>query len=165
MMKIQTKKRIKIALLLCFGLCLSNTYADGTIEVTSQAFKRQLVETEDGNKSYQLVVPEIAIPGDEILYVNTIKNTGDAIANNIQIDNPIPNNSAYVGGSAFGSGTTILFSVDDGKTFATPDKLMIIRGGEKVVADPDEYTNIRWVFAPDLLPGKESKVTFKAVIK
>ena len=140
-------------------------HAQGTIEVKSEAFKQVLVETEDGKQVYKMVKPDIAIPGDEILYVNTIKNIGNESASNIKIDNPIPNNSAYVDGTAFGSGTDILFSVDKGKTFNTPDKLTIIRGGEKVIADPDEYTNIRWIFKPELAPGKQSKVTFKAVIK
>lgn len=155
----------KYLLLITLLLSLSNVYAQNSIEVKSEAFKRVEVTNPDGKTEYKMLKPEIAIPGDEIFYVNTIKNNGNESASNIKIDNPVPTNSVYVDGSAFGSGTDILFSVDKGKTFNTPNNLYLIRGGEKVLADPDEYTHIRWIFKPELPPGKQSKVTFKAVIK
>lgn len=157
------KKIVPLIILLLASI--ANANAQSAIEVKSEAFKSVVVKTADGKTETKMVKPTIAIPGDEILYVNTMKNKGAVSASNIKIDNPVPTNSAYVEGSAFGSGTDIYFSADKGKTFHKPESLYIIRGGEKVIADSDEYTHIRWIFKPELGAGKQSKVTFKAVIK
>jgi hypothetical protein len=72
----------------------------------------------------------------------------------------------YQGGSARGANTTITYSVDGGKQYATPDKLTVKTPDGKVrPALASDYTHIRWTYKGDLGVGKSGEVSFRAVIK
>ena len=139
---------------------------DGMIRFTTQGFKEVEITNAKGEKEYKLVEPATVLPEDEILYIITFANTGDQPASNIIITNPIPNDSLYKQGSAFGAGTIIDFSVDGGKTYDKPENLTIKNAeGVEVVADVDQYTHIRWLYTEPLQPGQEGTVTFRTIIK
>ena len=78
------------------------------------------------------------IPGDEVRYTITFENDGPnrSDAGTVVITNPVPENTQYIADSAFGSGTTIQFSVDGGKTFHPANELTVVRDGAKVPATP-----------------------------
>lgn len=108
-------------------------------------------------------------PGSMIFYTVNFKNDGDEKATNAVIDNPIPKNTQYVAGSAYGEGAEITFSIDNGKTYNKPSMLyyeMTDKQGQKVkkVASPDTYTNIRWVI-PVIEKGQKGSVGFKAIVQ
>ncbi len=138
----------------------------GSIKLKSQAFKEVEVVNDKGEKEYKLIEPTTALPKEEILYVTTFTNVGDTPATNIVITNPISPNLLYKEGSAFGSGTSVTFSIDGGKQYAEPTALTIKNAdGTSRPAVPTDYTHIRWVFTNELAPAAESTVNFRAVIK
>ena len=107
-----------------------------------------------------------AAPGDEVIYTTTFTNQGAKPAGNVAITNPVPANTTYVGGSAFGDNTQITYSVDGGKTYAAPDKLNIKTAeGRERPALPSEYTHIRWVYKGELAPAKTGTSGFRVVVK
>lgn len=148
------------------GFSVSAQAADGTIKVKSIAQIEIEVVGKDGKKTLKRAPVEKAVPGTEVIYTNTFENlTGKAVGN-IVINNPVPNDTEYKGGSAFGENCEILFSVDGGKRFAAAENLKIkdADGKERTVL-PREYTSIRWAYKGQLAAGKSGEVGFRAVVK
>ena len=122
---------------------------------------KNVAETEVEVKNPQGVVEkkrvplDKATPGTEVVYTTTFTNQGSKPAGNIAITNPVPANTTYVGGSAFGENTDITFSIDGGKTYATGDKLRVkTPEGRERAALPADYTHIRWAYRGDLASAK-----------
>lgn len=154
-------------LLALLGSFLSTALAaDGAIKLTSIAQIEAEVTGKDGKKTHQRTPVIKAVPGTEVIYTTIFENTLNKAAENISINNPIPNDSEYVGGSAFGKDCEILFSVDGGKTFGHAENLKIRSAdGKERTALPKEYTHIRWNYKTKLAPGKSGEVSFRAAIK
>ena len=78
------------------------------------------------------------------------------------LNNPIPEHTQYIAKSAkCKDGCEILFSVDGGKKFAKPAKLMIKAGNVERLALAKEYTNVRWVLTSSLNAKSSTEVSFK----
>ena len=155
-------KTLKIAtLLVCVGW-IAPALAD--VKLTTTVQKMERVASPDGTVGTRLVPADHVIPGDDVRYTITFVNEGKAAADagSVVITNPVPENTQYIADSAFGSGTSIQFSVDGGKTFHAANELTVVRDGVKVPAQPADYTTIRWVFAPALAPAAQSYVSFNA---
>lgn len=135
------------------------------VELTSKAEKELTTVTGDGKKEVKYTSVSKTVPGDVVRFTNHYINKGNAPADNVAITNPVPEHMTYVEGSAFGEGAAITFSVDKGKTFDVPAKLVKTEKGRKRPARPDEYTHIRWSFKEKLPAGKEGDAGFKARIK
>jgi uncharacterized repeat protein (TIGR01451 family) len=120
-----------------------------------------------GADETKLVAADRAVPGDELVYTITFTNNGAKAvdAGSVVITNPIPAELDYLPGTAFGSGTSVTFSTDGGKTFAEPSRLTAVVDGATVTAPVTAYTTIRWTFAPALAPGASSSVSFHARLK
>lgn len=153
------------------AMCLSSlllgaqVYAEVTL--TSAVKKVETYVDDDGSAARRMVNADSVIPGDELRYTITFSNKGDQVADagSVVITNPIPPETAYVEGTAFGAGTDIVFSADGGQTFATPEALLVVRDGVEIPADAKDYTTIRWVFNPELRPGETGDVSFNVRLK
>jgi len=140
--------------------------ADSAISLKSIAQVEIEVVGKDGKKTLQRTPVRKAVPASEVIYTTTFQNIIDKAVGNIVIDNPIPNDSEYKAGSAFGKDCEILFSVDGGKSFAATEHLKV-KGvdGKERMALPREYTHIRWTYKGQLMAGKSGEVGFRTVIK
>lgn len=137
----------------------------GTIKVQSLAEQEIEVKLPNGKTEKKRQPVAKAVPGSEVIYTTRFTNQGKQPAGNIAITNPVPENTAYVGGSAFGANTAITYSLD-GKTYATPDKLTVTTPeGTPRPALPAEYSHIRWTYQGDLPVGKTGEVGFRVQIK
>jgi uncharacterized repeat protein (TIGR01451 family) len=155
-------RTLKLATMLACVGWVAPALADVKLNTTVQKVER--VAAPDGSVGSRLVPAERVIPGDDVHYTITFVNdsTAAADAGSVVITNPIPENTQYIADSAFGSGTTIRFSVDGGKTFHPANELSVVRDGVKVPATSADYTTIRWVFGPALAPAAQSYVSFNA---
>ena len=144
-----------------FGLAAS---AAAQVTLTNSVQKVEKYVDDTGAVQRRLVTAERVIPGDELRYTIVFTNEGEAMvdAGSIVITNPIPDNTEYLDGTAFGSGTDIVFSADAGSSFASPDE--VTDETDSLVGSKD-YTTIRWVFQPALEPGQESHVSFNVRLK
>ncbi len=154
-------------LIALFGSFASVVHAaDASIKVTSIAQTEVEVADKSGKRSVKRTPVEKAVPGSEVIFTTTFENTIDKAASNIVINNPIPTDTEYKAGSAFGKDCEILFSTDGGKTFGHADELKVKdKEGKERNALPKEYTHIRWTYKAPLSPGKSSEVGFRAIIK
>ena len=158
-------RTLKIALAAaCIGW-IAPALADVALTTTVQ--KLEKVTAPDGTVSTRLAPAEKIVPGDEVRYTITFVNDGKQAvdAGTVVVTNPVPENTQYLPDSAFGSGTSIRFSVDGGKSFGSANELTVVRDGIKVPATSADYTTIRWVFGPALAPGEKSYVSFNARLK
>jgi uncharacterized repeat protein (TIGR01451 family) len=121
---------------------------------------------EAGEPQRRLVDADSVVPGDELRYTITFANDGgeSVDAGSVVITNPIPEETEYLNGTAFGSGTDIVFSVD-GEIFAAPEVLRVTRDGIEIPASAKDYESIRWVFRPALEPGETGNVSFSVRLK
>lgn len=148
-----------------FGSLSLSAYADGAISVQSIAQIEVQVTGKDGKKTLQRQPVEKAIPGTEIIFTNKFENVSAKAASDIVINNPVPDNTTYKAGSAFGQDCATLFSVDGGKTFGVAESLKVkAEDGTEHTALPKEYTHIRWTYKKQLPAGKSSEVGFRATI-
>ena len=157
--------RLPPILLLLLGCCAGPVLAQSNIGLRVVKQQELRVRTEGGGSDYRLVPASAVNAGDEVLYTIFFKNNGDLPATDIVIDNPIPSGTRLKGGSVFGAGTDVLYSIDQGRAFAHSAELGVIENGQPRQAKPEEYTHIRWVFRQTLLPGHEGMVGFRAVIR
>jgi len=140
--------------------------ADGDIVVQSIAETEVVVTNKAGRKEKKRQPVALAVPGSQVIYTTRFTNKGAKPAGNVIINNPIPENTVFVIGSAFGSSTEITYSVDHGKSYDLPNKLKVkIPGGTERPAEPRDYTHIRWRYLGELAPGKRGDVGFRVVIK
>jgi uncharacterized repeat protein (TIGR01451 family) len=164
--------RIVNLLLTIILLTLSGGYAsvalaaEGAIKVSSIAQLEVEAIDKHGKKTLKRTPVEKAVPGTEVIFTTVFKNTVDKPASDIVINNPVPNDTEYKAGSAFGKDCDILFSADGGNTYAYAEELMVKgKDGKRRVALPREYTHIRWYHKVPLAAGKSAEVGFRAVIK
>ncbi|MBV1906047.1 MAG: DUF11 domain-containing protein [Pseudomonadales bacterium] len=139
--------------------------ADVSLNTTVQKVESYLAE--DGLRKTRLVPALEIIPGDELKYIVEYTNIGNTAVDkgSVVITDPIPADTIYLSGTAFGSGTEISFSADGGKAFSSERNLQVERNGEVVIARPADYTTIRWEFGPVLEPGQKGYVSFNVVLK
>ena len=120
-----------------------------------------------GRVETRLVTADEVVPGDELHYTIVFENSGQAPVDpdSIVITNPVPEQTEYIDGTASGTGTDVVFSVDQGGQFAQADVLTMSAGDENVPASARDYTTIRWMFSPSLEPGEKSEVSFNVRLK
>ncbi|MFZ5563585.1 MAG: hypothetical protein ACOZBW_05985 [Thermodesulfobacteriota bacterium] len=138
----------------------------GSIELTSIA---EVEAKEFNSEGRQVTVRKPAgkvVPGNEVIYTTTYVNIGKAPAENVAITNPVPEHMIYKDNSAAGENTTIVFSIDGGKTYKSPDALVVtLADGTKRPAAASDYTHIRWTLNKSLSPGGKGFVTYRAILK
>ncbi len=140
--------------------------AEGAVQLQTSAQIEQIVLNEKGEKESRLVPVTTVVPGDEVIYTITFTNRADAEAETVVITDPVPEQMRYVEGSAFGGGTDILFSVDGGKSFGTPEELTVASAdGSRRNARAEDYTHIRWKMRNPLQPGKQGHARFRAQLR
>lgn len=150
-------------LLLAPALALA---AKDEIKFTSFAEVEVIKVNAKGEKVKSRQPATLLQPGEFAIYTNTFTNTGKKPAENVVINNPIPDNTVYVDGSATETGFNVVFSADKGQSFGKPAELMVADGkGGKRPADPKEYTNIRWTMQAPLKPGATGVVEFRVRVK
>jgi uncharacterized repeat protein (TIGR01451 family) len=140
--------------------------AGDAVKVTSVAQVETEIVGKDGQKMLKRGPVQKAVPGTEVIYTTTFENLIKKPVGNIVINNPVPNDSEYKAGSAFGRDCDIQFSADGGKTFGHAEELKVKDAdGKSRPALAKEYTNIRWIYKKQLAPGKSGEVGFRAAIK
>jgi uncharacterized repeat protein (TIGR01451 family) len=138
------------------------------IQLTSVAEVEVTEKNAQGEKVVKRKEAALAkvVPGDQVIFTTRYVNTGKQPADNVTVMNPVPDHMTYVDKSAEGKGARIEFSVDGGKTYGSPNKLMVTDGqGRLRSAMARDYTHIRWVLTAPLAPGGTGSVSFRTQLK
>lgn len=136
------------------------------LQLKTDAFREVEVTGKGGKKEKQLQALTRALPGQEVIYVITYRNTGTKPAEKVVVNNPVPKGLAYQSGSAQGNGTLAEVSVDGGKQYGQLEALRITGAdGKPRAAKAEDVTHVRWTVAAAVKPGSEGKVTYRALLK
>jgi uncharacterized repeat protein (TIGR01451 family) len=141
--------------------------ADPQLSINMTA-EKEITVIEDGREVTRRV-PTLEIEsGATLFFTLKIANSGDEPATNVVVDNPIPDDTRYVEGSAGGANTIVTFSIDSGESYASADELkyeFTKFNGEKEMrkARPDMYTDIRWI-VEDIPPGEGGDLFFQVKV-
>jgi uncharacterized repeat protein (TIGR01451 family) len=158
------KTLIKLSTILT--LAMFSSLAMAQIEVKTVAEIEVTEINQQGKKTVKRKPATTVVPGTDVIYTITAKNTGNEPADNIVVTNPVPAKTVYVDGSAFGAGTNITFSVDGGKSYAQPAKLTVKdKAGKARAATAEDYTHVRWTLQFNLQPGQEAPVWYRVRVK
>ena len=151
-------------LLTASGIALADEASP--VSITTEAMVEKLILNAAGQKEVQRVPATEVLPGVTVVFVNTVTNTSDSPAENIIVGNPIPENMLYQEGSASAENAALTFSVDGGKSYDIPGKLMVIgEDGQPRRAVAADYTHIRWQLLTPLAPQGNQQVEFQAKVK
>lgn len=156
------KTLLKMTLIAATFFTMTAIAQEGHLNVRTVVQKEEVTVTDAGETERTLVPADTVVPGDDVVYTITFTNVSDESADNIVITNPISENLTYVQGSAFGPGTVIEFSVDNGQSFAEPSALMVGTNGEQRPADVGDFTHVRWTMQNELQAGAQGMARFKA---
>lgn len=130
--------------------------------------EKEVVVEEDGKKVTKRAPATEAAPGETVIFTIVYENSGDEDATNVVVDNPIPEGTVYINGSATETGE-LTFSIDGGKSYKRPSLLTYEIANpdgskEKRTASPEEYTHIRWQI-PAIPPGVKGDVGFRVRVQ
>ncbi len=144
------------------------TYAQADIKLVITAEKVVTVK-EDDREVKKRVPAQTVEPGEVIIYIIRYANRGDQPATNVDVKNPVPDNTVYLSGSARGEGANITFSADGGKTFEKASSVTYeVRdsSGKAVTrkAGPENYTHVRWVITR-VGAGQSGELEYRVRVK
>ncbi len=159
-MKMPAKMSIALLLVVSSGPVMAQVELSTTAEI-------EIVEVQaDGREVVRLESASRVIPGTEVIYTITAKNTGAQPADSVVVTNPVPLQTRYVEGSATGANTDITFSVDGGQSWGVAQSLTVIdANGEERAATADDYTHVRWTLQSGLAPDQQVPVWYRAQVK
>jgi uncharacterized repeat protein (TIGR01451 family) len=129
----------------------------------------EIKETVDGTEVIKRVPATEAETGQTIHYTLTYSNSGDQVATDVKLNDPIPKETLYISGSAFGEGARITFSADEGQTYQEETRVTYkIKNTDGSVTEktafPDQYTHIRWTIE-SIPAGVSGTVGFEAMVR
>lgn len=157
-------KSMKITLVLSLLLVPFLAFAAPQVSIDLKAEVEK--EVKEGEKMVKKRVDATEVlPGSEVFYTLTYKNSGDEAAKDVEVKNRVPENTIYVLDSAYGEGADIQFSVDKGVTYKKPSLLVYEVKGEKgkiekKMISPEKYTDVLWVIK-EIPAGKSGSVGFR----
>jgi uncharacterized repeat protein (TIGR01451 family) len=124
---------------------------------------------ERDNQAVQLEKAGLLNPGEILHWTITSQNAGTAPAHHYKTIGEIPPGTAYIAGSArAGSGVSILYSIDGGKTYdAKPliDQKQLDGSVRKVPAPASLYTQVSYEWEAPLSEGKQVSAYYKVRVK
>jgi len=153
--------KFKTAIAFVFVLLLAGiSYAAAPVTGEIQAF----LVTVDKNGKEKITKTSQVQPGQVMEFELVFTNNGETNVSGVQVVDPIPENTLFIGES-HNSDVTANFevSIDGGQSFESEPVIRIetqLDGSQKeVVIPPEQYTHVRWL-AQDALPSKGGKHRF-----
>lgn|SRR5690554_1650484 len=159
---------LSLALLLALTGLVTAQSTDNPITFSSEIYVVSEVTADDGSKEERFSAATSAIPGQVVEFRIIATNSGETTlpAGRVQILGPIAEGQAYVGNSASPSTENRLlteFSVDGTEFSEAP--VLVGTGEGRRVADPSEYTMIRWTLLTPMEPGQEVTLVYRVLIE
>ncbi len=146
------------------SLWLGAAHAAGGLQLSNEVFQEIQVPGADGKPERKSVPAAMVVPGTEVFYVITYRNTGDQPAEKIAITNPVPAELEYV--AVLGPASANQVSVDGGKQYGALASLSVPDAdGKPRAAQAADVTHVRWMLGTAVSPGDGGKVSFKARLK
>ena len=145
------------------------------VTVTLEAFVVTTVTQDDGTVTETFTAAAEARPGQVVEYRVLVRNDGAETlpAGAVVVAGPVPATTAYLADTASGGDlVTTEFSAelaaDGSPVFMAAPVMMTVtnEAGEqkRVVANPDQYTGVRWTLQEALPPGAQHNLVYRVEV-
>jgi len=159
-----------LLMLLAMGLSV-NSWAQETrpeINITIHVMK-EVRTVRDGKWTVDRVPVQSTQPGDILVYALTYSNSGETVARDVSVVDPLPGGTEYILDSAEVDDAEVLYSIDGGFSYQRPPITYEARkedGTEETVAAPPHmYTHIKWLILSPIPPGASGRLSFKVKVQ
>ncbi|MBB5212704.1 DUF11 domain-containing protein [Microbulbifer hydrolyticus] len=158
-------RKIFGALALAAAFMASAVPALAAVELETRAFTEVTTTDVNGAQETKMEPVERAKPGQKVVFVITYRNTGEEPAENLVVNNRVPNEMVYVADSAQGESALIQMSVD-GNLFDELESLKVTEtDGSVRAAKASDVVALRWILQGAVAPGDSGSVRYRAVLK
>ncbi len=104
---------MKIILAVLWLFITASVLSEPVIKISSHALVEEYIEQEDGTEVMVRKVVTTVDPGTEIIFELVVTNEGTSTATGVNVNNPVPNGTYYLEGSAKGVNSNITASFDN----------------------------------------------------
>lgn len=134
---------------------------DQAISLSGSVMHEMVSLDASGKEVTELVEPNTIVPGDRLIFGTDYNNGNDEAVDNFVVTNPLPPAVRL----APDADTTLIVSVDGGKSFGTLSQLFVMAedGGSRP-ADQADVTHVRWTL-PSVAPGESGRLEYPAIIR
>ena len=134
---------------------------DQAISLSGSVMHEAVSFDASGKEVTKLVEPNTIVPGDRLIFGTDYNNGSDEAVDNFVVTNPLPPAVRL----APDADTTLIVSVDGGKSFGTLSQLSVIAedGGSRPAIQAD-VTHVRWTL-PSVAPGESGRLEYPAIIR
>ena len=137
----------------------------GCIILTTAAEQQKSVTAADGSSAIQYQPAAKVVPGTEVVWTTTARNTCARPAEKVVIDQPVPEHMVFVADSAVGGGAQITLSVD-GKDYLPATALTARNAdGSSRAARATDVRSVRWTLSGPIAPQSEFTARYRAVLQ
>jgi len=135
------------------------------VSLETKALQEQSVAGADGAKKVSLVAATKVVPGDQVVWQTTARNSCASPAANVVINQAVPEHMVLVADSATGADTRIQYSLD-GKSFASLAELAVTEAdGSKRPARADDVRHVRWMLNGSIGANQSASVRYSARLR
>ena len=134
--------------------------------------EKQVVTTNSEGKeviTWEAVEGDITVrPGDVLRYTLLSENAGDKPAAELKINQPVPNQTAYILDSARANGAELTYSIDGGKTYSAQPMVEVTQPDGTVKMEPapaEAYTHVQWDYSQSLKPMASVQAVYEVAVK
>lgn len=145
---------------------------EAPVQLKLAAERQSIVAVASGRVDWKPLPNNASLrPGETIRYVVTASNISDRQIKKLVVNQPIPQGSVYVLGSATlpkVEGAKLDYSIDGGKTYSEKPTIRVkLENGEIVTRPaPDSmYTNVRWRFGDNFSAKTVAYATYQVRIR
>lgn len=162
------KRLAMLFTVLLWGVSALAFAQDNPVSVRLEIYVVSATTNNDGTVTENFVPATTARPGQVVEYRLFATNNGDTTLppGTVVILGPIPEGTAYLENSATPTSERILteYSGDGGIDFSEPP-VMVNTSSFRGVADPEQYTTVRWTLRVAMEPGAEEDFFYRVVVK
>ncbi len=139
--------------------------AGACVSLETQALQEQSVAGADGARKVTLVPATKVVPGDQVVWQTTARNSCASAAANVVINQAVPEHMTLVADSVAGAETRVLYSLD-GKSFvALADLVVTAADGTKRAARAEDVRHVRWMLNGSIGANQSTSVRYSARLR
>ncbi|MEP1230304.1 MAG: hypothetical protein ABJG88_06480 [Litorimonas sp.] len=156
----------KILTLTTSAICLFAATTSYALSATQTVKKEVTRVLENGQTVTEQVDATLVTPGEKVIYMFDIYNDETEAVNDLVLAMPVPKEIQFIEGSADREGSSVTYSVDDGKSFHERDDLNVRENsGLNRAATTDDITHVRWNISGPIAVGEGDQVLFKGRLR
>ena len=135
------------------------------VSLETRALQEQSVAAADGAKKVTLVPATKVVPGDNVVWQTTARNSCASAAANVVINQAVPEHMTLVADSVAGADTRVLYSLD-GKTFVALAELSVTEAdGTRRPARAEDVRHLRWMLNGSIGANQSLSVRYSARLR